>query len=106
MMWNKRFFATRIKTWSNRQSTTTLYPPSKFRHLSTNKSPPTRSATLWQNLKAPAIFGVGLYFGMMFFGKQHETKQGSAYLNGLSSKFWSGFNDGKEEDSNDEKDEK
>ena len=38
-----------------------------------------------------AIFGIGLYLGLMIFGEHQETKQGSAYLIGLNNLFWSGF---------------
>lgn len=70
----------------------------RLRQLSTKKTVPR--PTLLKMLKAPALFGVGIYLGMMIFGKHQETKQGSAYLDGLSRMFWSGSDgrgDGKSE---------
>ena len=60
-------------------------------NTSTTTSPSTTpTKTLWKQLKAPVLFGVGLYLGFMVFGEHQETKQGSAYLEGLRAKFWSG----------------
>ena len=85
-----------------------------YRYLSTKKpvgiasTTSNNNSTLWKQLKAPAIFGMGLYLGLMIFGEHQETKQGSAYLIGLSNLFWSGFGDhkadergGKGDDNND-----
>ena len=74
---------------------TALYSQN-YRCLSTKKpvritsTTSNNNSTLWKQLKAPAIFGIGLYLGLMIFGEHQETKQGSAYLIGLSNLFWSG----------------
>lgn len=48
-------------------------------------------------LKAPALFGVGLYLGLMIFGEHQETKQGSGYFEALRYLNW-GKGDVKEHD--------
>ncbi|KAL9181085.1 hypothetical protein ACHAXT_009890 [Thalassiosira profunda] len=63
------------------------------RLLSTNNSssnPSRSSGSLWQSLKAPALFGAGLYLGLVAFGEHQETKAGSAYFAGLRDMFWGG----------------
>ena len=68
---------------------------SSIRLLSTNNNqkpttptttPP--SSSVWKSLKAPALFGVGIYLGLMTFGEHQETKQESEYFEGLRSQFW------------------
>ncbi len=39
-------------------------------------------------MRAPALFGTGLYLGLMLFGEHQETKQGSEYFEGLRGMFW------------------
>lgn len=73
-----------------------------LRHLSTNKPPSRPTRTLWKALKAPALFGVGLYLGLMLFGEHQETKQGSEYFEGLRNSFRSGDN-GRDAGDNSEK---
>jgi len=43
----------------------------------------------WKRLKAPALFGIGLYFGLILFGKHRETKEESQYLKELRERFQS-----------------
>ena len=68
--------------------------PSSTRCLSTGKPSDrpfnTNAATLWRTLRAPALFGTGLYLGLMLFGEHRETKQGSEYFEGLRGMFWGG----------------
>ena len=76
-----------------------------YRSLSTKKSdiPPTPSttpiikkpSTLLQRLKTPALFGVGLYLGLMFFGEHNTTKEESAYFAGLRNRFDTSWGGGK-----------
>mmetsp|Transcript_14701 Transcript_14701/g.31940 ORF Transcript_14701/g.31940 Transcript_14701/m.31940 type:complete len:104 (+) Transcript_14701:188-499(+) len=87
MTWIKKIFTTQFPPAQNRKSTSAL--SLYHRQLSSKKSgtasPPT--TTLWKTLKAPAIFGVGLYFGLMVFGEHQETKQESAYFEALRYMF-------------------
>mmetsp|Transcript_13970 Transcript_13970/g.25226 ORF Transcript_13970/g.25226 Transcript_13970/m.25226 type:complete len:94 (+) Transcript_13970:199-480(+) len=62
-------------------------PSSSYRQLSTKKPSPYRPSALWKSLKAPALFGGGLYLGLMIFGEHRETKQESAYFEELRNKF-------------------
>ena len=41
--------------------------------------------TVWMRLRTPALFGAGLYLGLMLFGR--ESKQGSEYFEGLRGMF-------------------
>jgi len=41
--------------------------------------------TVWMRLRTPALFGAGLYLGLMLFGR--ESKQGSDYFEGLRGMF-------------------
>ena len=41
--------------------------------------------TVWTRLRTPALFGAGLYIGLMLFGR--ESKQGSEYFEGLRGMF-------------------
>mmetsp|Transcript_15638 Transcript_15638/g.32658 ORF Transcript_15638/g.32658 Transcript_15638/m.32658 type:complete len:107 (-) Transcript_15638:78-398(-) len=36
--------------------------------------------SIWGTLRAPALFGIGLYLGLMAFGEHHETKVESQNL--------------------------
>lgn len=73
---------------------------SSSRHLSTGRPSdhrPTAGATntvTWKALRAPALFGTGLYLGLMIFGEHRETKQESEYFEGLRGMFWGDGNDG------------
>jgi hypothetical protein len=40
---------------------------------------------VWMRLRTPALFGAGLYLGLMLFGR--ESKQGSEYFEGLRGMF-------------------
>jgi len=42
--------------------------------------------TLWKQLKAPALFGIGLYIGLTLLGDK-ETKEKSEYLEELKARF-------------------
>ena len=65
--------------------------PSSLQRLSTGK--PSDSATnntaaaVWRRIRTPALFGTGLYLGLMLFGEHRETKQGSEYFEGLRGMF-------------------
>lgn len=81
--------------------------PSSNRRLSTGNPSDrpfntTTATTVWKTLRAPALFGTGLYLGLMLFGEHRETKQGSEYFEGLRGMFW-GSGRGKEcEDAEDD----
>jgi len=75
-----------------------------YRGLSTKKSdapsPSSRPATtnklsVLQRFKTPALFGVGLYLGLMLFGEHNTTKEESAYLAGLRNRFETAWGGGK-----------
>lgn len=79
---------------------TTRYPPAHYRNSTpppyayhrqfSRKKPAAVSrptTTLWKTLKAPVIFGVGLYFGMVVFGEHQETKKESEYFEALRYMF-------------------
>ena len=92
---HQRLIAQHYRQQQNLSTNTKQKPViSRAPNLSTNTatttSPTTPTKTLWKQLKAPVLFGVGLYLGFMMFGEHQETKQGSAYLEGLRAKFWSG----------------
>mmetsp|Transcript_14392 Transcript_14392/g.31289 ORF Transcript_14392/g.31289 Transcript_14392/m.31289 type:complete len:107 (+) Transcript_14392:320-640(+) len=94
MTWNQHCFRTKtICTRTQNQSSMATPSFAPRRQLSTkqpSKSPPS---TLWRTLKAPALFGVGLYLGLMMFGEHQETKQGSSYFEGLRGMFWGSSGD-------------
>jgi len=73
-----------------------------YRSLSTKKAdiPSSSPATtnklpVLQRLKTPALFGVGLYLGLMLFGEHNTTKEESAYLAGLRNRFDTAWGGGK-----------
>jgi len=79
-----------------------------YRSLSTKKSdilsPSSRPATtnklsVLQRFKTPALFGIGLYLGLMLFGEHNTTKEESAYLAGLRSRFDTAWGGGKSSNS-------
>lgn len=74
------------------------------KHVSIASTTSNNNSSLWEQLKAPAIFGIGLYLGLVIFGEHQETKQGSTYLIGLSNLFWSGFGGHKVDDQRDDGD--
>lgn len=90
----------RLHRHIRRSMPTTPFPsPLPLRRLSSeNNNPPAKPPrNLWKSLKAPALFGVGLYLGLVAFGGHQETKEGSAYFEGLRGLFWGvdGGNDGR-----------
>lgn len=70
-----------------------------MRRLSLNNHKPPYPS-MWKTLKAPALFGLGLYIGLMAFGEHQETKEGSAFFQGLRSLFWVDKNGQKHSDNN------
>lgn len=60
-----------------------------------------RQTSFAKQLKAPAIFGVGLYIGLMLFGEYREKKEGSSFFAGLREQFRG--SDGSSRESNDGK---
>lgn len=63
-------------------------PPTTITAAATK--PPTPSPSIWKTLKAPALFGMGLYLGLMIFGEHQETKEESATLAELRNMFRGG----------------
>lgn len=43
--------------------------------------------SMWSQLRTPALFGVGLYLGLVLFGEHRESKKGSNYLKELKASF-------------------
>ena len=71
-----------------------------YRCLSTKKSDipssnPVKKPSTLQRLKTPALFGVGLYLGLMLFGEHNTTKEESAYFAGLRNRFDTSWGGGK-----------
>ena len=92
-MWARRLVVVVRRRPRAHPTTSRLTSPSP-RLLSTNNNsngnPSRSSGSLWQSLKAPALFGAGLYLGLVAFGEHQETKEGSAYFAGLRDMFWGG----------------
>ena len=78
-----------------------------YRSLSTKKSdipsfsttPVIKKLSALQRFKTPALFGIGLYLGLMLFGEHNTTKEESAYLAGLRSRFDTAWGGGKSSNS-------
>lgn len=78
-----------------------------YRSLSTKKSdipspsttPVIKKLSALQRFKTPALFGIGLYLGLMLFGEHNTTKEESAYLAGLRSRFDTSWGGGKSSNS-------
>lgn len=88
---SRRLYHRRAATSLTSLSSTTHL---QTRQLSSNTPKQQQSPTLWKTLKAPTLFGAGLYLGLVAFGEHQETKEESAYLAGLRSKFWGGSDGG------------
>ena len=71
------FFAVIFFLWFRRPA------PTKTAASHTMNNQPTN--TVWMRLRTPALFGAGLYLGLMLFGR--ESKQGSEYFEGLRGMF-------------------
>ena len=59
-----------------------LHQPRPLASHTMNNQP---TNTVWMRLRTPALFGAGLYLGLMLFGR--ESKQGSEYFEGLRGMF-------------------
>ncbi len=78
--------------------------PSSLQRLSTGKpsdSTTNTATTVWRRIRAPALFGTGLYLGLQLFGEHRETKQVSEYFEGLRGMIW-GDNNRKGSDDKDD----
>mmetsp|Transcript_10704 Transcript_10704/g.22992 ORF Transcript_10704/g.22992 Transcript_10704/m.22992 type:complete len:114 (-) Transcript_10704:404-745(-) len=93
MIWSRQILTTKYNAASLHKHDSSIVTASSPYHrrrqqLSTKKPPASRpSSGLWKTLKAPALFGVGLYIGMMIFGEHQETKQGSEFFGELRGMF-------------------
>lgn len=66
--------------WSN------VFSLCQFSTSSTPKPPANSSYnSVWKSLRAPSLFGVGLYLGLMVFG---DSKEESATFTEMKTLFW------------------
>ncbi|KAL7473646.1 hypothetical protein ACHAXS_014263 [Conticribra weissflogii] len=71
-------------------------PQTNHNTTTDRKGSPKPNPSIWDTLRAPALFGIGLYLGLMTFGDHHDTKVESQSLSQMRALVYknSDMNDG------------